>query len=136
MRISGRAIIIKDNEVYLMFRRRLINNKLTEYYAIPGGKQEENETIEECVIREIKEEFNLDVKVISYLGEHGDEKNWGYYYYCEIIGGQLKLGGEEAIENCSTNYYEIRKVNIKDLEKINIYPENKKLIIKALNIKK
>lgn len=55
-RISGRAIIIKDNKVLLFFRNRLISGKIIEYYAIPGGGLEPGETIEKCTIRELKEE--------------------------------------------------------------------------------
>ena len=35
------------------------------YWAIPGGGMEPGETEEECVRREMNEETNLDVKVIS-----------------------------------------------------------------------
>lgn len=131
-RVSGRAIIIKDNDVYLMFRRRIQDGKINEYYAIPGGKQEENETIEECVIREIKEEFSLDIKIIKYLGKVEDEKNIGYIYQAEIISGTFKLGGEELERNNPNNYYEPRKISLKDIDKINLFKENKELIKKAM----
>lgn len=131
-RVSGRAIIIKDNEVYLMFRRKIENNQVKEYYAIPGGKQEENETIEECVIREIKEEFSLDIKLTNYLGIVEDENNIGYIYQAEILSGKLKLGGEELERNNPHNYYEPRKISLKDIDKINLYEENKELIKKAM----
>ena len=29
-----------------------------DFYGIPGGKLEEGETLEECIIREIKEELD------------------------------------------------------------------------------
>ena len=53
-RVNGRAIIIDGDEILLMFRRKIKNGIVNEYYAIPGGGKEENETIEECVKREIK----------------------------------------------------------------------------------
>lgn len=37
-RISSRGIIIEDDAVYLMFRRRINEDgKVSEYYVIPGG---------------------------------------------------------------------------------------------------
>ncbi len=130
-RVSGRAIIIENDEVYLMFRRRIKDGITTEYYAIPGGGKEENETIEECVAREIKEEFNLDIEVKELLGTVEDEKNIGYIYNTKLIGGDFKLSGEELERNTPENYYEVRKVNIKDIDKINLFEENKEMIRKA-----
>jgi len=38
------------------------------FYEIPGGNSEENESIYDTLIREIKEETNLDLsKVVSYI---------------------------------------------------------------------
>ncbi len=130
-RVSGRAIIIENDEVYLMFRRRIKDGITTEYYAIPGGGKEENETIEECVAREIKEEFNLDIEVKELLGTVEDEKNIGYIYNTKLIGGDFKLSGEELDRNTPENYYEVRKVNINDIDKINLFEENKEMIRKA-----
>lgn len=130
-RINGRAIIIDGDEVILMFRRRIKDGIVKEYYAIPGGGQEENETIEECTKREIKEEFNLDIEVKEQLGIVEDEKSIGYIFYCSIISGTPKLGGEELDHNKEDNYYEVRKVKISDLDKYDILEENKALIRKA-----
>ena len=130
-RINGRAIIIENDEIILMIRRKIIKGIVNEYYAIPGGGKEDGETIEECVKREIKEEFNLDIEVKELLGIVEDDKNIGYIYNTNIIGGTLKLGGEEKEFNTKENYYEIRKINIKDIDKYNILEENKELIRKA-----
>ncbi len=130
-RVSGRAIIIKDDEVYLMFRRKIKDGIKNEYYAIPGGGQEDNETIEECVIREIKEEFNLDIKVLDLLGIVEDDKNIGYVYDTELLGGEFKLSGEELERNRKDNYYEVRKVNMKDIDKIELLDENRELVKKS-----
>jgi len=130
-RVSGRAILIENDEVYLMFRRRNRDGKIVEYYAIPGGGKEENETIEECVAREVKEEFNLDVEVKELLGTVEDDKNIGYIYNTKLIGGDFKLSGEELERNTPDNYYEVRKVNIKDIDNIELLEENKAMIRKA-----
>ena len=130
-RVSGRAIIFDGKEVLLMFRRRLANGVFKEYYAIPGGMQEKNETIEECIIRELKEEFQIDIEIISYLGKVEDVDNIGYIYSARKLFGTPVLGGEELEENSANNYYEIRKVNIEDIDSIELLPENRELIKKA-----
>ena len=63
-RVSARAIIIENNEVLTMFRRKKKDNgEYKEYYVIPGGGTEENETLEETCIRELKEEYNVDTLI-------------------------------------------------------------------------
>lgn len=134
-RINGRAIIIDGEDVLLMFRRKIKNGQIKEYYAIPGGGLEENETIEECVKREIQEEFNIEVEVKEQLGVVEDVKNIGYIYNCSIISGTPILGGEELEHNSEENYYEVRKLKVSEIDKYDILEENKELIRKAYNNK-
>jgi 8-oxo-dGTP diphosphatase len=68
------AAIIKDNLI-LMVREETDRKS---FWTLPGGGLENAESFEEAVIREVREEVNLDVKVIKYLFsrnyEHGIEK--------------------------------------------------------------
>ena len=120
-RISARAIIIENNEVLTMFRRKKKENgSYKEYYVIPGGGVEENETLEETCIRELKEEYNVDIKILGYLGyDERDETIW-HFFHAQIINGEPTFGGPESNRNCEDNYYEIRKVNLNDIENIDI----------------
>ena len=61
------AILIKDGNI--LIAKRKSSDKLADKWEFPGGKIEKNETPEQCLIREIKEEFGIDVKVGEYLGE-------------------------------------------------------------------
>ncbi len=125
-RISSRGIIIEDGKVYTMFRRKIKEDgTIKEYYVIPGGGVLENETLEEAVIREIKEEFSVDVKIEGYLGKEEDENSIAHFFECSIINGIPKLGGEE-LERCTqSNYYEIRPIPIEKLDKIDIFAKDK-----------
>lgn len=129
-RVSSRAIIIEDGKLLAMFRRKIKEDgSVKEYYVIPGGGLEENETLEENVIRELKEEFNVDIEIVKFLSTEEYEDTIANYFLCKIINGTPKLGGEELDRMTPENYYEIRYI---DLKKIDNYDINAKDIIKNL----
>ena len=119
-RISARAIIVKDNKLLTMFRRKTKDGVVKEYYVIPGGGQDEGERLEDIVVRELREEMNVDIKVIKYLGNLDANGGISNYFYCEIVNGTPRLGGEELERMSEDNYYEPRLVDIKELDKIDI----------------
>ena len=63
MKEVSAAIIIEDGKVLLA--RRAEGEKLAGYWEFPGGKREEDETIDECLVREIREELSLDIEVVG-----------------------------------------------------------------------
>lgn len=134
-RISGRAVVFDNDKVILLFRHKKTADGVKEYYAIPGGGQDEGETITECVIRELKEEYAVDIVVKDYLGDVGDDKALGHVYYCEIVSGTPVLSGEEKERNNEDNYYEIQYIKVDELDNYEILDENKELIRKAYQIK-
>jgi 8-oxo-dGTP diphosphatase len=60
------AILVKDNKIIIA--KRGPNDRLANKWEFPGGKVEINETPEQCLKREMKEEFDIDVSVGEYLG--------------------------------------------------------------------
>ena len=81
MKEVSAAIIIEDGKVLLA--RRAKGEKLAGYWEFPGGKREEDETIDECLVREIREELSLDIEVV------GEFDTSDYEY----PGGQIRLIG-------------------------------------------
>ena len=79
MRIVGTAIITND-ENKILIGQRPEGKALAGLWEFPGGKQEEGETVEQCIIREIKEELGVICEVKDFLltvskkYEHGDFK--------------------------------------------------------------
>ena len=130
-RVSSRAIIIENNEILLMFRRKIKDGIKQEYYAIPGGGKEEGETLEENVIRELKEEFNVDIKLNGFIGKRETEKTIEYFFSASIIKGTPTLSGEELERMTPDNYYEVRKVSLDDINNIDV--KGVELILKAKN---
>ena len=77
------AGIIYNEDKFLIAQR---NPKKDQggLWEFPGGKVEKGESYEKALIREIKEEFNADIKVEEYIGEnthHYPEKNIKIKFY-------------------------------------------------------
>ena len=139
IRLAG--IIPMGNGFALMHRVGVQNHPIGEYYVFPGGGQESNETYEEGVIREVKEEFGIDVKVIEklYEMEHLNKMTKELFFLCEYISGELGTGtgpefsgdpkyehrgqylpeiiSREDVENITLLPFEIRDKFIEDMKK-------------------
>ncbi len=59
------AIVIKDGKVLATQRSEEMNLPLK--WEFPGGKIDANESGQECVLREIKEELNIDIEILKKL---------------------------------------------------------------------
>ena len=70
-------------------------------WEFPGGKVEENETFEEALLREIKEELNIKISLQDKIAEekYKDEKIdiILHYYLCTQKAGTLKLNEHENL---------------------------------------
>lgn len=88
-RASTRAVILDANK-----HIALLHSIKFDYYEIPGGGVEQNETIEESCIRECKEETGCVVEITSELGKtietikESDVTNETYCYIAKLIGNK------------------------------------------------
>ena len=132
---TARAVILIDDEVILIRRKKYYNGEvIKEYYVIPGGHLDENETFEEAVIREVKEELGIDVEIKNeLLHAYNEELNIDEKFYeCEYISGKIGTGtGEEWTNPDIAKYgsYEIMHVSVNKINDINLLPLNLKKII-------
>ena len=58
------AIIIKEGKIFITQRGY---GEFKDTWEFPGGKLEKGESPEDCIVREIKEELDADIKIIKYL---------------------------------------------------------------------
>ncbi len=103
------AIIKKDNKI-LATQRGYGNFK--GWWEFPGGKIEENESKEEALKREIKEELNAEIVIDSFYKtieyKHQDFYLILHCYFCSLISNSIHL-----IEH--QNYKWVTKEELKDL---------------------
>ncbi len=99
-RVAG--IIPMENGFAFMHRKDVIKRKdYQEYYTFPGGGLEDGETPEEGTIREIKEEFGIDVKIVKKLYETYSDKfqQKEIFYLCEYVSGKFGTGEGPEFSN-------------------------------------
>ncbi len=93
------AVIVHDG--MLLIAKRKPTARLPNLWELPGGKVEPNETPEECLIREIKEEFDIHITVGEYLGSNIHTYDFGTIelmaYRADWDEGDLILKDHEEI---------------------------------------
>lgn len=99
MKYSGRtatAIIEFPPEKILLIKRRTVPFK--GYWALPGGRAEQGEEVEQTIVREVKEETGLDVVMVRKVGEYHEQGvqagvEYDYYPACflvKVVGGEIE----------------------------------------------
>ncbi|NMA17587.1 MAG: (deoxy)nucleoside triphosphate pyrophosphohydrolase [Clostridiaceae bacterium] len=87
------AAIIKQSKVLLT--RRAASEEMGGGWEFPGGKIEADETPEECVLREIREELAIDIEVDSFCTNVQYEYESFFLdmdvYYCRISEGTIGI---------------------------------------------
>lgn len=88
------AIIEHNNKILVTQRSEKMSLPLK--WEFPGGKIEKDETAEACLIREIFEELNVDIKIkrrlTSNTHQYSETKTIKLIpFICELIGGEIKL---------------------------------------------
>ena len=95
--MTADIIIERSDEIVLVKRK---NDPYKGYWELPGGFVEENETIEEAAVREVKEETSINVGLKEILGVYSDVKRdprgrvATVAFISNPIGGKLKASSD------------------------------------------
>lgn len=89
------AAVIKDEDGKILITQRNLQKSQGGLWEFPGGKIEPNETKENAIVREIKEELDIDIQVERYLSEkvfNYPEKDINLIALeCKKLNGDIKL---------------------------------------------
>ena len=89
------AALIEKNNKYLIARRSTGSSDVIGKWEFPGGKVEKDETEEKAIEREIKEEFEMDIKAIRFLTnnvcEYPSKTIDLRLYECKYLSGKFHL---------------------------------------------
>ena len=118
------AVTLVDHDGRILISKRPKGKHMSGFWEFPGGKLEIGETPEECLIREIKEEIDINLSNFCFspltfsLNEYDEFNILLLLYVCREWEGII-LGKEKQ---------ELKWVFPKDLYNKNLLPADKELI--------
>lgn len=122
------ALIEKDGK-YLIARRSTGSQDVLGKWEFPGGKVEKDETEEHAIEREIREEFEMDIKAVRYLTnnvcEYPTKTIDLRLYECKHLAGEFHLH----------DHSEYKFVNKEDIINFDLCPADIPLAEYVMNIK-
>ena len=95
------GVIIKDGKVLLIKRK---NEPFKGRWALPGGFVEYGETVEQAVLREVKEETGIDAEIKKLVGVYSDPRRDPRGHTISIAfllaarGAATAAAGDDAID--------------------------------------
>lgn len=126
--IAVGLILNENNELLIALRPN--DSMLGGLWEFPGGKQEENETLEETTARELKEELGVDVEVFSKFQDlrhaYSHFKITMHAFWCRIKSGVPEPKSSQ----------EIKWVSLDQIDQFPFPKANKTLIKGLKNLEK
>jgi 8-oxo-dGTP diphosphatase len=104
VRVGAGVVIVKDNCILLGKRKGGVGDG---EYGLPGGSLELGESLEECAIREVKEETNLILNSVKKICTETDNKNYLYVYYVSYIDDDSELENLEPDKSENWKWYSV-----------------------------
>ena len=112
------AIICDADKILLCQRPKEKRHGLL--WEFPGGKVEPNESEEDCIVRECKEELDVELKVIEKVDVIEADSISITYFKAEIASGDLK----------KNEHNDIRWINWNELPNYDLCPNDKKMTLR------
>lgn len=130
--VGAAGVCVNEKNELLMIKQG--RPEEVKKWAIPSGGHEKNETIEQCCVRELREETGYDVEVTEKLFIKQDvQKSFEvevHYFRVEIVGGRPTIQDPDHL---------IYEIDWKSSDEINglelSYPQDREMIQKFLNQK-
>ncbi len=102
MILVSRGIILKEGRI--LAAQRPPEMSLAFLWELPGGKKREGESITECLCREIREEFGIEIRVIGPAGDPVEREHRGNLYRMIPVLGEFVSGEVELKEHLQVRW--------------------------------
>ena len=120
------AIIINDNRILAL------KDEVSPYYYLPGGRVQIGETAEEAILREVKEELEIEAKIVrplwlnqSFFNEDVTKINYHeicIYYLVDITHTNILSLGHKFILHENEHIHEFEWLDFSRLKDVYFYP--------------
>ena len=128
MRKTVIAIIEKEGKFLVIMR---LHEPFKGFWALPGGHIDPGETPEQAVIKEVKEETNLDFKPEFFMEVEESFPEYDWHALVKVFKGSFS--GEEKILD-ETEIEELKWVSKEEIDSLMIGFNHKKLLMKFWGI--
>jgi len=127
------AIILRDARILLVKRG---TPPLEGKWSLPGGAQELGETLEQAIIREVREETSLCIEPIQQVAVfdrmvHGESGEVRFHYVLVDYLCRLPLG-LSSVATAGSDALDVRWVGLDDLTTLGVADWTQQVIRKAL----
>ena len=98
--LTVRGVIKNKNDEILIVKRHPKSKTDPEMWELPGGKVEDGEYFTKALVREIKEETNLDCKVgdrgEAVQNDYSNKRTVQLMMYLDDVSGDVKISEEHT----------------------------------------
>ena len=126
--LTVRGIIKNDSNEILIVKRHPKSRTDPEMWELPGGKVEKGEHFVDALVREIKEETNLDAEVGDFCeaiqNDYSHKRTVQLMMYLEDVRGDVEISDEHT---------EYMWASIEKIKTLNVSTSLKKLLEKTKN---
>ena len=105
------VILNKENKALLL--KTSEKTKIPNKWSFPGGHLKSNETIEDSLKREVQEETNLKIKILSPITTNLIKDTYTLIFVGEYLSGEINLS-EEHKDNKWSNIEEMKELDLID----------------------
>ncbi|RZT79383.1 ADP-ribose pyrophosphatase YjhB (NUDIX family) [Micromonospora violae] len=102
--VPAAAAIVTDQHGRVLLQRRTDSGN----WSLPGGAMDIGETLQQCAVREVKEETGLDIEITGLLGIYTDphhviafpdgevRQEFTVTYLARVVGGTITVSDEST----------------------------------------
>ena len=120
MRIRAVAVVLHEGKLLVMHRRRGERS----YTVLPGGRIEKGESVQDAVLRELREETGLRGRPGALLPVPIASDAPVLYLSVQVDGTELELGGSERERSAPDNVFRPAWVPLAEVDALDLVPES------------
>jgi 8-oxo-dGTP diphosphatase len=131
-RVGVGAVIWRGREVLLVRRKK---EPRAGEWSLPGGAQEEGETVVEALLREVREETGLTIAVLGLIDVvdaiFRNQEGAMSHHFTLIDFSARSIAGEAKADDDAA---EVRWVDLEDLPRYRLWSETSRIIDKSARL--